>query len=298
SNTQTGNIDNSERRAAIERLLQKIDDLDAELMDPQLAQLRSSLQALPVDTNAEQLRQLEQRLLVHLNGRIDSLAAALNARPVESSDVPEQIANRWVKQGYYKIEIYPRENLNDNDAMIAFVRQLQEYNNKIIGGPVINVEAGEAVITAFQSAMLYALVAISLLLLILVRVKLDALIILLSVLAGGVFTLALMLLFNMPFNFANIIGLPLLLGIGVDSGIHIANRFRQEHGNGGNIFMTSASRGVLVSSMTTVCSIGNLAFSAHTGTATMGLLLTLGLLAMMVSTMVVLPSFLIWHSKR
>lgn len=298
SNIQPVDIDNNERLAAIERLLEKIDSLDSELVGPQLAQMRSSLQTLTVDANKAQLQQLEQRLLVHLNGRIDSLAAALNARPVGSNNVPGQITSRWLKQGYYKIEVYPRDNLNDNDAMIAFVRQLQQYNENIIGAPVINVEAGEAVISAFQSAMLYALVAISLLLLLLVRIKLDAVIILLSVLMGGIFTLAFMLLFNMPFNFANIIGLPLLLGIGVDSGIHISNRFRLEHGNGGNIFMTSASRGVLVSSMTTVCSIGNLAFSAHTGTATMGLLLTLGLLAMMVSTMIVLPSFLIWQSKR
>lgn len=299
TDTPSNDIDNKKRLGAINSLSQKIEALEEESRSPQLAQLQDSLQALSDAADAEQLQKLEQRLLVHLDGRIDSLADALNARRVEAKDVPPQVASRWFKQGYYKIEIYPQENLNDNDTMIAFVRQLQEINDKIIGAPVINVEAGEAVITAFKSAMLYALVAISLLLFALVRVKLDAMIILVSVLTGGVFTLGLMLLLNMPFNFANIIGLPLLLGIGVDSGIHIANRFRHEHGNGGsNIFMTSASRGVFVSSMTTVCSVGNLAFSAHTGTATMGLLLTLGLIAMMVSTMLVLPSFLIWHAQK
>ena len=61
--------------------------------------------------------------------------------------------------------------------------------------------------------------------------------------------------------------------------------------------MTSSMRGVIVSSLTTICSIGNLAFSSHTGTASMGLLLTLGLASMMVSTMIILPAFLIWQSS-
>jgi len=98
-------------------------------------------------------------------------------------------------------------------------------------------------------------------------------------------------------NFANIIGLPLLLGIGIDSGIHITDRFRQEHNSKKNIFMTSSSRGVFVSSLTTICSIGNLAFSSHQGTASMGLLLSIGLTSMMISTMLVLPAFLIWRDS-
>ena len=129
------------------------------------------------------------------------------------------------------------------------------------------------------------------------KIKTDALIILSSVFIGGAFTFGFMLLFNIPLNFANIIGLPLLLGIGVDSGIHIADRFRQEHQFQRNIFMTSSSRGVIVSSLTTICSIGNLAFSSHQGTASMGLLLSLGLASMMISTMVVLPAFLIWQES-
>ena len=104
-----------------------------------------------------------------------------------------------------------------------------------------------------------------------------------------------MLLFNIPLNFANIIGLPLLLGIGVDSGIHIADRFR--HDNINNIFMTSSSRGVIVSSLTTICSVGNLAFSSHQGTASMGILLAAGLTSMMISTMLILPSFLVWQNS-
>ncbi len=290
-------IKHNQRVSAVNALLSKLSALE-NIDSAQVRLLKANLQNLTGNMQSDQLEDLEQRLLVHLDGSIDSLAKALTADSIDTSDIPQQVLSRWFKQDYYKLEIYPADDLSDNDAMIRFVRELQDYNDKIIGAPVINVEAGEAVITAFKSAIIYALIAISLLLFLLIKVKLDALLILISVIIGGIFTLTFMLLLGLPFNFANIIGLPLLLGIGVDSGIHIANRFRHEHSNGGNIFMTSASRGVFVSSMTTVCSIGNLAFSAHTGTATMGILLTVGLIAMMVSTMIVLPAFLIWHSRN
>ena len=290
-------IKHNQRVSAVNALLSKLSTLE-NIDSAQVRLLKANLQNLTGNMQSDQLEDLEQRLLVHLDGSIDSLAKALTADSIDTSDIPQQVLSRWFKQDYYKLEIYPADDLSDNDAMIRFVRELQDYNDKIIGAPVINVEAGEAVITAFKSAIIYALIAISLLLFLLIKVKLDALLILISVIIGGIFTLTFMLLLGLPFNFANIIGLPLLLGIGVDSGIHIANRFRHEHSNGGNIFMTSASRGVFVSSMTTVCSIGNLAFSAHTGTATMGILLTVGLIAMMVSTMIVLPAFLIWHSRN
>ena len=296
-NNHNARIDAYARREAVKQLQAQLAQVDTARFDGQLLELKTNLQALP-NNDEQRLAQLEQRLLVHLDGRIKALAAALNARQVDLNDIPTEVLSRWFKEDYYKLEIYPAEDLNNNAAMQRFVNELQAYNNKVIGSPVINVEAGKAVITAFKSAFAYALITISVLLLILIRVKADAVIILLSVLVGGVFTLGCMLLLNLPFNFANIIGLPLLLGIGVDSGIHITNRFRLEHAAGKNIFMTSSSRGVLVSSMTTICSIGNLAFSSHTGTASMGLLLTVGLISMMISTMVVLPSFLIWQAER
>ena len=89
----------------------------------------------------------------------------------------------------------------------------------------------------------------------------------------------------------------ILLGIGVDSGIHITERFYEEKNTQTNIYMTSSIRGVIVSTLTTVFSIGNLIFSSHQGTASMGLLLSLGLISMMIATMIILPSFLIWRNS-
>jgi uncharacterized protein len=290
-------INDADRIDAIQKLKSQLESFTDPELNNEINKLKQYLSLLLASSANDKLISVEKQLLINLDGRINALNDALNAEQVELDNIPEQVRERWLSQKHYKIEIQPKEDLNDNAAMKRFVKQLQAYDNTTIGSPVISIEAGAAVITAFKSAFTYALIAIALLLIVLMKRKLDAIIILFSVLVGAVFTSGFMLLFNIPLNFANIIGLPLLLGIGVDSGIHIADRFRQEQETNKNIFTTSSSRGVIVSSLTTICSIGNLAFSSHTGTASMGLLLTIGLASMMISTMMILPAFLIWQNS-
>ncbi len=301
SSGATSEVKNEDRLKTINNLIDKLDAVPLDKMDEELKLLKYNLHNLLIklntSSNDEHINRLEQQLLSSFPGRMRSLSDALKAKQVESNNIPAEIHDRWVSDNHYKLQILPVENLNDNGSMKRFVKELQAYDSNVIGSPVISIEAGDAVIIAFKSAFTYAFIAIAILLILLMKIKKDALIILSSVFIGGAFTFGFMLLFNIPLNFANIIGLPLLLGIGVDSGIHIADRFRQEHQFQRNIFMTSSSRGVIVSSLTTICSIGNLAFSSHQGTASMGLLLSLGLASMMISTMVVLPAFLIWQES-
>ena len=237
------------------------------------------------------------QFLKNLPGRIENLSDALNAKEVMLNEIPEKISSRWVSNNKFRIKIQPKEDLNDNNSMRKFVNELQSYNKNIIGSPIINIEAGDEVINAFKWAFIYAFISIALLLFFLMKIKYDAIIVLGSVLVGSIFTFGFMIIFNIPLNFANIIGLPLLLGIGVDSGIHITERFYEEKDSQTNIYTTSSMRGVIVSTLTTIFSIGNLAFSSHQGTASMGLLLSLGLLSMMLATMIILPSFLIWRNS-
>ncbi len=299
TNNASLNIEAEEQYRAIGTLLAAIESIPNDALTKELRVLKTNLHSLTAKPADKQtLNDLEQRLLTHLDGRIASLADALAATEVAFKDIPETIRNRWISDDFYKIELIPKKNLNDNTNRAEFVRTIQKHDNEIIGPAVVSIEAGSAVLKAFQDALGYAFIAIAILLIVLIKKKSDAVVILMSVMIGGTFTLGLMMLFQIPFNFANIIGLPLLLGIGVDSGIHIANRFRQEQHTNNNIFATSASRGVFVSSMTTICSIGNLGFSAHTGTASMGLMLALGLLAMLIATMCILPAFLIWQSDH
>ena len=101
----------------------------------------------------------------------------------------------------------------------------------------------------------------------------------------------------MKLNFANIIALPLLVGVGVDNGIHMVHRMRTEPPADGDALHTSTSRAVVASGLTTIASFGNLAYSSHLGMASMGKLLTLGMVVTMVATLVLLPALLRLRTK-
>jgi len=114
-------------------------------------------------------------------------------------------------------------------------------------------------------------------------------------LLAGLLTGATNVLLNNPFNFANIIALPLLMGMGVDSGIHIMHRLKEGLSQHQDILQSSTARGVFFSSLTTLCSFSSLAFTPHRGTASMGLLLAVGIFFTLICTLVVLPAF---YGKR
>jgi predicted RND superfamily exporter protein len=173
-----------------------------------------------------------------------------------------------------------------------FVAAVRSVAPDAIGFPVIYLEAGDAVVQAFQQAFLLSLLAVTVLLLILLRPKSDVFLVLLPLLLAGALTGAASVLFHIPFNFANIIALPLLLGIGVDSGIHMVHRMRTAPSSG-QILQTSTARAVLYSALTTICSFGNLAVSPHRGMASMGILLSIGIGFTLLCILVVLPALMV-----
>jgi hypothetical protein len=138
--------------------------------------------------------------------------------------------------------------------------------------------------------LLYAFIMVSLIIWLVLRNVKDTLLVIVPIALASILTAALTVVVGMPFNYANIIALPLLVGIGVDNGIHVVHRMRIDDAE--RLFGTSTMRAVLASGLTTVASFGNLAFSSHVGTASMGVLLALGLAASMTATLVVLPAWL------
>lgn len=241
----------------------------------------------------ELLMRLEHSLIDSLPGRLNSLENSLAAEAVDVSNLPSELSSRWVGQsGKYLLEISPVENLQNNEALERFVEQLQSRFPNVIGSPVISIEGGKAVVSAFKQAFMTALIVISLLLFILLDRRRDVLLIMMPILMAAMLTAATSVIFSIPLNFANIIALPLLLGIGVDSGIHILHRYRNAPPKNGIILATSSARAVVVSALTTIVSIGNLSFSSHLGTASMGILLTIGISMTLLCTLIILPSLL------
>ena len=245
------------------------------------------------DLRGNDLGQLEQALLASLPGRLDALNASLNADYISQKNLPVELKRLWLSaNGHHRIEIFPKQNMQDDTALREFVRAIQAISPLVTGAPVINLEASEAVAGAFMQAFLYAFIAITLMLYLLLARKKDVFLVLIPLLTAAVITGGISVLAAIPLNFANVIALPLLLGIGVDSGIHIIHRFRTDLPDGKNILATSSARAVMVSSLTTMGGVGNLALSPHAGTASLGLLLTLGIGITLLCMLLVLPALL------
>ena len=296
-------ISTTQQLATIQSFLHELQGGETRGKDPYFdelkIQLTGFLQYLESQPAARQtviLNVLETRLLASLPGRLRALSSALGAEPVGPSDLPPELVSSWLSQDHYLLEIFPRENLADNSAMRRFVTELQAAVPRVTGPPVVSIEASDAVVGAFQQAFFYALIAIVLILLVMMRMR-DAIIIISCLLTGALLTVGSTVLLDIPMNFANIIALPLLLGIGVDSSILIAHRYRTILIDKTAILATSSAKGVIFSNLTTICSIGNLAFSSHRGMASMGELLTIGIVMMLISSLILLPALLVTGAR-
>ena len=266
---------------------------DSTVLDSRLRGNGDEMDSRLRGNGAQKLAQLEHALLASLPGRLDALNVSLNADYISLDNLPTQLKRLWLSaDGRRRIEIYPKQDMQDDTALREFVRAIQSVSPGVTGAPVMNLEASDAVATAFRQAFLYAFIAITLMLYILLARKKDVFLVLIPLLMAAVITGGISVLAGLPLNFANVIALPLLLGIGVDSGIHIIHRFRTDLPDGKSILATSSARAVVVSSLTTMGGVGNLALSPHAGTASMGMLLTLGIGVTVACMLLVLPALL------
>ncbi len=274
------------------------DNPELETFMANLQQYFSQLQSMSSQQQEIHLNDFSTTMLASLPGRLDMLNASLNADYVSLDTLPAALTARWLSpNGNYLLHITPAEDLNENATMRRFVEGLYHLDSRLTGPPVINIEAGDAVISAFKQALTYAVIAIAIILLLLLPNKTDSILAMSALVFAVIVTGGISVVLDISLNFANIIALPLLLGIGVDSAIHILHRFRTALPKDNNVLATSSARAVIVSTFTTMGSIGNLAFSPHAGTASMGKLLTIGIGMTLVATLIVLPGLLAGRKK-
>ncbi len=242
------------------------------------------------------LGRLREGLLSALPAQIGNLRDALQAAPVTEQDLPAQITRRWKSaDGQYRIEIWPKEVLDGPEPMERFVTQVRGAAPTATGGAIGYIESGHAVVGAFRQAFVYSFIAITILLLLLLRSFADMLLVLIPLLLAGLLTVAGSVLFNVPFNFANVIALPLILGVGVDYGVYLAQRGRVAASSNVNLLQTGTARAVLFGALITTANFGDLMLARHPGIVSMGILLTVGLSMTLICALVLLPSLLAWR---
>ncbi|MFI5315265.1 MAG: MMPL family transporter [Myxococcota bacterium] len=247
---------------------------------------------------AASLGRLEKSVVGTLPDQVRRIERALQAEPVQASDLPAALVRDTVApDGRVRVDAYPKQDLGRDD------RELQRFADAAVaalpeatGIAVTTVESARVVVKAFREALLGAGLAITLLLLVLWRRISDTLIALAPLALSAAMLAAIGVIFNLPFNFANVLVLPALLGIGIDSGIHLVHRWRHLGHEGDPLLETSTARGVVQSTLTTIASFGTLAISPHPGMASLGILLTVGLSLILVVNLILIPALVAGRS--
>jgi len=264
-----------------------------------LRQVLDSLSRRLADADPAQAETLaarvDQALVGGLAPTLGRLTRGLAARdPVSSDALPDWLARQFTGlDGTQLIQVFPAVDVNDFEQQRRFTEQVLEVAGpRATGGPVVQIAAADAITDAFRQAMLWAVLGISLVLLVTLRSVAQSARVLAPLALGGVLTGALMVLLDIPFNFANVVALPLLLGVAVDNGIHLVLRHRAGLLPDGNVLQSATARAIVFGALITAGGFGNLAFSPHAGTASLGLVLAMGLALMVLATLVFVPALL------
>ncbi|SIO66081.1 hypothetical protein SAMN05443247_10991 [Bradyrhizobium erythrophlei] len=221
---------------------------------------------------------------------LDQLRNTLQAQPVSLKTLPADLVNGWkTKDGLMRVEALPKGDPNDNDNLRRFADAVLVAEPTAIGGPVSILKSGDVVVSAFIHAGIYALVVIGLLLWLTLQRITDVLMTLIPLLVAGIVTLEICVLIGLPLNFANIVALPLLLGVGVAFKIYYVTAWRSGRTN---LLQTSLTRAIFFSAMTTATAFGSLWLSSHPGTASMGKLLALSLVTTLAAVLLFQPALM------
>jgi hopanoid biosynthesis associated RND transporter like protein HpnN len=234
------------------------------------------------------VRQRAETVFVQpLHTALDDLRNLFTAHEITLANIPPDMARQWVTpDGQARVDVAPKGDANDNAVLREFARAVLSVAPDATEGPISILEARRAIVTAFIEAGACALISIGIILLITLRRFGDVLLTLVPLLLAGVVTLEICVLVDLPLNFANIIALPLLLGVGVAFKIYYIMAWREGQTN---LLQSVLTRAVTFSACTTATAFGSLWFSSHPGTSSMGKLLAISLLTTMAAAALFQP---------
>ncbi len=277
-------------RMAAKATLEQIEHASAKLKDGDpLRALAGDLRALVAADDAV-LMDANAALTRFLPLQLSRLRAGLAAGPVAPDAVPTEIARDWkLQDGRVRVQVTPNAKAGGNDGLHAFVAEVRTVAPEAAGSAVQIVETAATIVNAFRQATFAAVVAIAVLLAVVLRRTLDVLIVLMALALSALLTVLGAVASGMSLNFANIIALPLLQGVGVSFNIYFVMNWRA----GQTRFLaTATARAILFSALTTATAFGSLALSHHPGTASMGKLLLMSLGTTMAVSLLCLPTLL------
>jgi hypothetical protein len=291
-------------QAEVDRLAARLGPLAGPAL---LAELRQSLLDLngqlrqTPDARAaeERLRDFEQRLAGDLAEDLHRLREVATPAPITLDDLPPDLRERYVgRGGKWLLRVFAKDCLWDFAPLEHFTRQIQTVDADATGKPFGTVEGLKAMKGGLQRAGLYAFLVIAAVLLIDFRSARHTLIALTPLVMGVLLSVGILGLFGVPLNPANMIAFPLILGVGVDNGVHVLHDHLLRRAEGRPLISHAIGRGVLVKALTTMIGFGTLMISTERGLAGLGFILTLGVGCSMLSALILLPALLQLQRRR
>lgn len=257
-----------------------------------LARLNTAIADTDPETAAHKLGDFQRVLLTDLHQTLDAIKHQDDTAPLQTEDIPAPLRHRFISKSgdRYLLQVNPRSNVWDRVNQTAFVREVRQVVPDVTGEPVQLYEYITLLKDSYVEAAYYALAAVVVLVFIHFRSLTCVILALLPVGLGMLWTAGCMGWVGVPFNPANIMTLPLAVGIGVTNGIHVLNRFAEE--GMPTIFGRSTGKAVLLSALTTVAGFGSLMLAQHRGIASLGLLMSISTTACMIAGVVILPAVL------
>jgi uncharacterized protein len=304
-----GAVDLPALRAALERIRFKMVEGDAASLSP--AEERSRRERheardlidkalgttgrMEAAAVREALSRFQSELFRDLAETLRTLKQQPDGSPVSIEDLPPEIRARYVgRSGQYRVFVYPAENVWEFGPLTRFVADVQSVDPDARGTTATTFEYLRVLKEGYTRAALYAVVAVAVLALLVFRAVAPGLLALVPLTLGAVWTLGVMGWLGVPLTAANLLLLPLMVGIGIDNGVYLVHRFREapDGADGPRPLAPSAAKALTLASLTNIVGFGSLMLSSHRGIFSLGLVVALGVVCLWVASVTTLPSLL------
>ncbi|MBD3288771.1 MMPL family transporter [candidate division KSB1 bacterium] len=250
------------------------------------------------ETVIESLSKFQRSFAPHFK---ESVLKMCVTEPIYLNELPVSILDRYsnISRDKYLVTVYPSGNLwEDKDYLDRFAADLDLVSMKATGSAPLFIALIDIFARDGRNAILLTLVIVFFLLLFDFRSPRNALMAMIPLACGIFWMVGVMHIVGMKLNFINVIGLPLIIGIGIDDGVHIIHRWRHEGKGHIRTIFASTGKAIFLTSLTTMFAFGSLYFSIFRGWASFGAALFIGVGACFLTTVLILPGIIGWIERR
>jgi len=245
------------------------------------------------------LELFSQKLFIDYRDLMKELKQNSEPKFVEISSIPKSLRERYISdKGKYLLTVFPSVDIWNLEKRQQYLQDLRSVDPEVTGSAVHMFNSTRLMTEGYINGGIYAMIAIIIYVFVVFRNLRTVFFILLPVFVGSIWTLGIMDMFELKLNMANLVILPLILGIGVVNGIHITHRYREEKDKNSMVLGKSTGQAVVLSSLTTMIGFGSMMVADHYGVFSLGLVLTLGVFCCLVASVTFLPALLKLSSEK